>query len=140
MTGLLAVRLWLQMSDPSGAGSGARGVLFSVTEVLVAPYRGHEPEVLPVASSAVFEFSTLLALQAYLVATLAIVLVIVAARLVVLAATAVTRDAEARTPAGKRTIFTLQPVAVAASAGSTAAMAGPTSSGSGSRTGEESNR
>jgi hypothetical protein len=133
---LLAGRLWLQMSEASGTTtSGASGILLSVTETLVSPYRGQDQE--PLASSnAIFEFATLLALKAYLVATLAIVLIIVAARVIVLAVTVATHDAEARVPAHKRAIFTLQPIGVAAS--STPAAAAATSANGGTGAGEDS--
>jgi hypothetical protein len=106
ITALLAARLWLQMSDPSSTETGAGGVFLSVTEFLVSPYRDHESATVN-SAGAIFEFSTLLAVQAYLIATLTIVLAIAAARLAIFVAS---RETEAK-PLRRRAVFALQPVA-----------------------------
>ena len=109
---LLAVRLWLQMGDPSTTDSGVRGFLLSVTAFLVSPYQSQDPEILASPTNGIFEFSTLVALQSYLIATLAIVVTIVAARVTVFVAAqlAMAKAAKAR----KHPVITLRPAAVPA--------------------------
>lgn len=107
---LLAGRLWLQMSDPSTTQSGAPGFLLSVTEFFVAPFESRQPSTLASSTTGIFEYSTLVALEAYLIATLVIVFAIVAARVAVFVATQELPMKPA--PARKRAVLTLQPAAV----------------------------
>ena len=128
---LLAGRLWLQMGDPSTTKSGARGLLLSITEFFVSPVRGQQSSNPTSSTNGVFEFATLEALQAYLVATLFIVVAIVAARVAMFVASQ--DEATKPAPAGKRAVLTLQP----ASLGATSAAAS-THSPIGISKGEES--
>ena len=77
---MLAGRLWLQLNNEDADATGLKAILISATDLLVAPFRGYESTVLTERSSGVFEFSTLVAVEAYLIGTLAIVLGIVAIR------------------------------------------------------------
>jgi uncharacterized membrane protein YciS (DUF1049 family) len=77
---MLAGRLWLQLNNEDADATGLKALLVSVTDFLVSPFRGYESTVLTERSSGVFEFSTLVAVEAYLIGTLAIVLTIVAIR------------------------------------------------------------
>jgi hypothetical protein len=77
---MLAGRLWLQLNNEDADATGLKALLVSVTDFLVSPFRGYESTVLTERSSGVFEFSTLVAVEAYLIGTLAIVLAIVAIR------------------------------------------------------------
>jgi uncharacterized membrane protein YciS (DUF1049 family) len=77
---MLAGRLWLQLNNEDTDATGLKALLVSVTDLLVSPFSGYESTVLTERSSGVFEFSTLVAVEAYLIGTLAIVLAIVAIR------------------------------------------------------------
>ncbi len=77
---MLAGRLWLQLTNEDTDATGLKALLVSVTDFLVSPFKGYESTVLTERSSGVFEFSTLVAVEAYLIATLAIVLAIVGIR------------------------------------------------------------
>src|SRR5688572_29454214 len=77
---MLAGRLWLQLNNEDADATGLKALLVSVTDFLVSPFSGYESTVLTDRSSGVFEFSTLVAVEAYLIGTLAIVLAIVAIR------------------------------------------------------------
>src|SRR5687768_15181573 len=65
---LLGLRLWAQLSsqDPS---AGLVGVLFSITDFLVGPFRAAEPAALT-RETGIFEVATLTAIEVYLVAML----------------------------------------------------------------------
>jgi uncharacterized membrane protein YciS (DUF1049 family) len=77
---MLAGRLWLQLNNEDADATGLKAILISVTDALVSPFKGYDSTVLTERSSGVFEFSTLVAVEAYLIGTLAIVLAIVAIR------------------------------------------------------------
>ena len=77
---MLAGRLWLQLNNEDADATGLKALLVSVTDLLVSPFNGYESTVLTERSSGVFEFSTLVAVEAYLIGTLAIVVAIVAIR------------------------------------------------------------
>jgi uncharacterized membrane protein YciS (DUF1049 family) len=77
---MLAGRLWLQLNNEDADATGLKAILISVTDALVSPFKGYDSTVLTQRSSGVFEFSTLVAVEAYLIGTLAIVLAIVAIR------------------------------------------------------------
>ena len=77
---MLAVRLWLQMNDGGATTSGLESGLLSITDLLVSPFKDSDPSVARDQGSAFFEFATLVAVEAYLIGTLAIVLSIVAIR------------------------------------------------------------
>jgi hypothetical protein len=82
---MLAGRLWLQMTEANA--TGLQRVLISITDVLVAPFSRGESAGLANRANGVFEYSTLIAVEAYLIATLAVVLVIVAMRFLVFGTT-----------------------------------------------------
>lgn len=72
---LLAFRLWVQVTDRVIAG-GLLAALFSLTTVLVSPFLSFEPSV-PIKTTGIVEIATLAAIDAYLIATVAgLVLVI----------------------------------------------------------------
>jgi hypothetical protein len=64
---LLLTRLWAQLTDR--AASGFLGIVFSVTDVMVSPFRSLEPYQ-SARQTGVFELATLYAMEAYLIATL----------------------------------------------------------------------
>jgi hypothetical protein len=66
---LLATRLWAQLTHQS-ITSGALAMVFDVTGFLISPFADMEPSQ-PIKSTGVLEFATLVALNAYLAATLA---------------------------------------------------------------------
>src|SRR5688572_30875977 len=77
---MLAGRLWLQLNNEDADATGLTALLISITDFLVSPFEGYGSTLVTERSSGVFEFSTLVAVEAYLLGTLAIVLAIVAIR------------------------------------------------------------
>ena len=77
---MLVGRLWLQLNNQDAGATGLTALLISITDALVSPFRGYGSTLVTERSSGVFEFSTLVAVEAYLIGTLAIVLAIVAIR------------------------------------------------------------
>ena len=77
---MLAGRLWLQLNNEDADATGLTALLISITDFLVAPFEGYGSTLVTERSSGVFDFSTLVAVEAYLLGTLAIVLAIVAIR------------------------------------------------------------
>jgi hypothetical protein len=72
--GLLGVRLWAQLtSQPIDEGS--LPFVFDTTGYLVSPFTEFEPSS-PIRETGILEISTLIAMQAYLIAAAALVLVI----------------------------------------------------------------
>jgi hypothetical protein len=82
---MLAGRLWLQMTEANA--TGMQRVLISITDVLVAPFSRGEASGLSDRANGIFEYSTLIAVEAYLIATLAFVLLVVGARFLVFSGT-----------------------------------------------------
>lgn len=89
--GLLALRIWLQLTGDTAAG-GLTGLLYGLSGHLTAPFSAFEPAT-PVRDNGILEFSTLVALEAYLIATMVALTVLFSARLALLA---VGRVAETR--------------------------------------------
>jgi len=78
---MLATRLWLQLNNTDL--SGMRHALITVTDVLVSPFQNGDSTGLQDRANGVFEYSTLIAVEVYLLAMLAIIAVIVALRFAV---------------------------------------------------------
>jgi hypothetical protein len=74
---LLGLRLWAQLS--AWEVSGLTAVLFQVTDVLVGPFREVEPAA-TVKSTGIFELATLMAIEVYLIVTLAALCFVFAAQ------------------------------------------------------------
>jgi uncharacterized membrane protein YciS (DUF1049 family) len=104
---LLAARLWLQMTT-NAPSSGLEALVISITDVLVSPFRGYETAVIGERASGIFEFSTLVAVEAYLIGTLVIVLMIVATRFLAFSATQAIAT-KRRLDARKASRITLRP-------------------------------
>jgi hypothetical protein len=72
--GFLGVRLWAQLtSQPIDEGS--LPFVFDTTDYFISPFAEFEPSA-PIRETGILEISTLIAMQAYLIAAAAIVLVI----------------------------------------------------------------
>lgn len=71
---LLGARLWAQLTAQS-VDSGILLLVFDATEPLVSPFRGYEPS-LPIKQTGILELATLIAIQAYLIAAIALLLLI----------------------------------------------------------------
>ena len=71
---LLAYRLWVQLTSQT-LTSGALSLLFDVSTFLITPFASMETTT-PIKTTGVLEFSTLVALEAYLAATLAGLLIL----------------------------------------------------------------
>ena len=78
---MLATRLWLQLNNSDL--SGVARALISVTDVLVSPFHNGDSSGVQDRANGVFEYSTLIAVEVYLLAMLAIIAVIVALRFAV---------------------------------------------------------
>jgi hypothetical protein len=65
---LLGLRLWAQLSAQEA--SGLTAALFQLTDILVGPFRDVEPTA-TVKSTGIFELATLMAIEVYLIVTLA---------------------------------------------------------------------
>lgn len=81
---LLALRVWLQLTGDTGAG-GLTGLGYGLTGVLVAPFRSFEPQT-TIKDSGILEFSSLVAMEAYLIATMLALAVLFTLRLAAFAA------------------------------------------------------
>jgi hypothetical protein len=84
LVGVLALRVWLQLTGDTDQG-GLVGLLYGLGGDLAGPFRSFEP-TRSVKDSGILEFSTLVAIEAYLIATLIALTVLFSARLAVFAA------------------------------------------------------
>jgi len=82
--GVLALRVWLQMAGETDA-TGLLGLGYDASAVLVGPFKSFEPST-PIKDNGILEFSTLVAIEAYLIATLIALTLMFSARLAVFAA------------------------------------------------------
>lgn len=67
---LLGLRVWAQISNHSLHG-GPLGLVFGLTDLLVQPFRSFEPSQ-PIRETGIIEIATLVAMEAYLIGTLAL--------------------------------------------------------------------
>lgn len=81
---VLALRVWLQLTGETDA-TGLLGLGYDASAVLVGPFKSFEPST-PIKDSGILEFSTLVAIEAYLIATLIALTLMFTARLAVFAA------------------------------------------------------
>jgi len=81
---LLALRVWMQLMGETAAG-GLMGLAYDASGVLASPFRSFEPTT-PIRDNGILEFSTLVAIEAYLIATMVTLTVLFSARLAVMAA------------------------------------------------------
>jgi hypothetical protein len=94
---LLALRVWLQLTGDT-VNSGLIGLGYDMSGVLTGPFRHFEPSV-PIKDSGILEFSTLVAMEAYLIATMMAMTLLFSMRLTLFAAprmVRVARSAHAR--------------------------------------------
>jgi hypothetical protein len=82
--GILALRVWLQLTGDTDAG-GLLGFAYGLAGDLAGPFRSFEPST-PIKDNGILEFSTLVAIEAYLIATLIALTMLFSARLAVFAA------------------------------------------------------
>jgi hypothetical protein len=75
---ILAARVWFQLTS-QGADAGLTGLVFRISEGLISPFVHLEP-VTPIKTTGIIELSTLVAMEVYLVATLAAVVLVVFGR------------------------------------------------------------
>ena len=81
---LLSMRVWFQLVGET-QGGGARGLIYDLSGFLVGPFRKFEPTT-PIKDNGILEFSSLVAIEAYLIAMLVALTVLFSARLAVFAA------------------------------------------------------
>ena len=81
---LLSLRVWFQLVGETQEG-GVRGFLYDLSGFFVGPFHKFEPTT-PIKDSGILEFSSLVAIEAYLIATLVALTVLFSARLALLAA------------------------------------------------------
>ncbi len=81
---VLALRVWLQLTGETDA-TGLLGLGYDASAVLVGPFQSFEPST-SVKDNGILEFSTLVAIEAYLIATLVALTLMFSARLAVFAA------------------------------------------------------
>jgi hypothetical protein len=84
IVGLLALRVWLQLMGETSQG-GILGLGYDAAGFLAGPFRSFEPST-PIKDSGILEFSTLVAIEAYLIATLIALSALFSARLALFAA------------------------------------------------------
>jgi hypothetical protein len=65
---VLALRVWLQLTGDT-TQTGFVGMAYDVSSMLVGPFRSFEPQS-TVKTSGILEFSSLVAIEAYLIATM----------------------------------------------------------------------
>ena len=102
--GLLGLRVWLQLVGETDR-QGIVGTLYDLSGVLVSPFTKFEPTT-PIKDNGILEFSSLVAIEAYLIAMLVALTVLFSARLALLAAPHVVHRKRPKTAAEK----TLVPV------------------------------
>lgn len=88
---LLALRVWLQLTGETAAG-GIVGFGYELSGALTDPFRHFEPST-PMKDSGVLEFSTFVAMEAYLIATLMALTLLFSLRLTFFAAPRMLRAA-----------------------------------------------
>jgi hypothetical protein len=76
---LLAVRVWAQVTGRPVA-DGLLGLVFDLSGRLVGPFSGFEPSARTIKSTGILEISTLVAMEAYLLATIAAVVLVLLVR------------------------------------------------------------
>ena len=81
---LLALRVWLQLMGDTANG-GVLGLAYSLSGTLASPFKSFEPST-PIRDNGILEFSTLVAIEAYLIATMLALTVLFSARLALMAA------------------------------------------------------
>ncbi|MGE0057383.1 MAG: hypothetical protein AB7T32_05325 [Dehalococcoidia bacterium] len=84
LVAILALRVWLQLTGETDS-TGLLGLGYSASAVLVGPFQSFEPST-PIENSGILDFSTLVAIEAYLIATLVALTLMFSARLAVFAA------------------------------------------------------
>ena len=81
---LLALRVWMQLMGETSSG-GLMGFGYELSGVLASPFASFEPTT-PIKDNGILEFSTLVAIEAYLIATMVALTVLFSARLALMAA------------------------------------------------------
>jgi hypothetical protein len=81
---LLALRVWLQLMGDTGE-AGIVGLGYDAAGFFAGPFRSFEPST-PIKDSGILEFSTLVAIEAYLIATMITLSALFSARLALFAA------------------------------------------------------
>ena len=81
---LLSMRVWFQLVGQTQEG-GTRGFIYDLSGVFVGPFHKFEPTT-PIKENGILEFSSLVAIEAYLIATLVALTVLFSARLALIAA------------------------------------------------------
>src|SRR5690606_7823036 len=83
ITVLLSLRIWLQLAGETGRG-GFIGTAYDLSGTFVAPFSRFESTT-PIRDNGILEFSSLVALEAYLIATLVVLTFLFTARLALFA-------------------------------------------------------
>lgn len=100
--GLLVHRVWAQLMGETGIG-GLRGFAYDLSSTLVAPFHSFEPTT-PVKDTGILEFSSLVAIEAYLIVTLVVLTLLFSARIAVAAEKSLARRSRRRRNPGARPI------------------------------------
>jgi hypothetical protein len=80
---LLSMRVWFQlMGETEG---GAKGFIYDLSGIFASPFRKFEPTT-PIKENGILEFSSLVAIEAYLIGMLVTLTVLFSARLALIAA------------------------------------------------------
>lgn len=95
---VLSLRVWLQLSGD--AQTGLVGNLYDLGGWFAAPFRPFEPST-PIHNTGILEFSTLVAIEAYLVGTLVALTVLLSARIALFAGSQVVQHRRRRAPREK---------------------------------------
>ena len=105
--GLLALRVWFQLAGDTGRG-GLAGSAYELSSILVGPFKSFEPTT-PIKDSGILEFSSLVAIEAYLIATLVTLTVLLSARIALVAERTIVRHYR-RSSKTERLVLTEPPV------------------------------
>jgi hypothetical protein len=84
IVGVLALRVWLQLTGDTSQ-SGIVGFAYDLSGMLAGPFRSLEPST-TVKDSGILEFSSLVAIEAYLIATMLAMTLLFSLRLTLFAA------------------------------------------------------
>jgi hypothetical protein len=94
---LLVLRVWLQLTGDTSTG-GLIGTAYDASGVLASPFKSFEPST-PMKTTGILEFSSLVAIEAYLIATMATLTLLLTLRLALAAAPHIVHDKKRLLPA-----------------------------------------
>lgn len=94
---VLLTRVWLQLVGDTDRG-GVAGFAYGLSDTLVAPFHRFEPFP-PTQEQGILEFASLVAIEAYLVATMLVITVLLTLRLALLGGRTVVRHSRRRAAA-----------------------------------------